>query len=164
MVLTKDLATKIFVGSERFISDHFICCIPTVAHNFQVAKLFADAASICITAFISPYREDREGVRDLHKKSNLDFIEVFVDAPLEVVQSRDPKGLYKKARAGEIKGTHHTQFSRINDKCVVFQDFTGITAPYEEPTKPDIHIKTDELTVSQSVKVITDYLVEKGYL
>ena len=71
----------------------------------KVAKLFADACAITITAFISPYISDRALVRELHEKSSLAFIEVFVDAPLEVVEQRDPKGLYKKARTGEIKGT-----------------------------------------------------------
>ena len=71
---------------------------------FKVAKLFADAACVCITAFISPYRVDRDTARALHAQSAIDFIEVFVDAPLSVVEARDPKGLYKKARAGEIKG------------------------------------------------------------
>lgn len=70
----------------------------------KVSKLFADAGSITITAFISPYRADREIARELHQKANLSFVEVFIDAPLDVVEQRDPKGLYKKARAGEIKG------------------------------------------------------------
>ena len=70
----------------------------------QVAKLFTDACAVTITAFISPYISDRVLVRELHEKSSLGFVEVFVDAPLEVVETRDPKGLYKKARAGEIKG------------------------------------------------------------
>ena len=70
----------------------------------KVSKLFADAGCITITAFISPYLTDREIARELHQKANLSFIEVFVDAPLTVVEQRDPKGLYKKARAGEIKG------------------------------------------------------------
>jgi len=71
----------------------------------QVAKLFTDACAITITAFISPYISDRALVRELHEKSSLGFVEVFVDAPLKVVEERDPKGLYKKARTGEIKGT-----------------------------------------------------------
>ena len=70
-----------------------------------MAKLFTDACAITITAFISPYISDRALVRELHEKSSLAFVEVFVDAPLEIVEQRDPKGLYKKARAGEIKGT-----------------------------------------------------------
>jgi hypothetical protein len=73
-----------------------------------VAKLFTDACAITITAFISPYISDRALVRELHEKSSLGFVEVFVDAPLEVVEERDPKGLYKKARAGEIKGASLT--------------------------------------------------------
>ena len=79
-----------------------------IAHSYQsveqVAKLFSDAAAITITAFISPYKADRELARKLHAEGNIPFIEVFVDAPLSVVEERDPKGLYKKARAGEIKG------------------------------------------------------------
>ena len=70
-----------------------------------MAKLFADACAIAITAFISPYISDRTLVRELHEKASLGFVEVFIDAPLEVVEERDPKGLYKKARTGEIKGT-----------------------------------------------------------
>lgn len=69
-----------------------------------MAKLFADAGAIALTAFISPYRRDRETARELHVKAGVGFVEVFVDAPLSVVEERDPKGLYKKARAGEIKG------------------------------------------------------------
>ena len=69
-----------------------------------MSKLFADASCICLTAFISPYRADRAVARELHKKTGLGFVEVFIDAPLHVVEQRDPKGLYKKARAGEIKG------------------------------------------------------------
>jgi adenylylsulfate kinase len=70
----------------------------------QVAKLFADAGSIVITAFISPYKADRAVARDLHKSGNIPFVEVFVDAPLSIAEARDPKGLYRKARSGEIKG------------------------------------------------------------
>jgi len=77
--------------------------------SWQVSKLFADSSCITITAFISPYREDRALARDLHEKANIGFIEVFVDAPLHIVEQRDPKGLYKKARAGEIKGICNVQ-------------------------------------------------------
>jgi len=112
----------------------------------EVSKLFADAGAISITAFISPYVADRVVARELHEKAGLPFIEVYVDAPLSVVEARDPKGLYKKARAGEI------------------QDFTGISAPYEEPLKPEIHIKTDEQDLVQSVETIVSYLKEKGLL
>jgi len=112
----------------------------------EVAKLFADACAITITAFISPYISDRALVRELHEKSSLAFVEVFVDAPLEIVEQRDPKGLYKKARTGEIK------------------EFTGISAPYEAPPNPEIHLKTNELDVTRSVAVIVEYLTSKGFI
>jgi len=108
----------------------------------EVAKLFADACALTITSFISPYRADRDFARQLHEKSGIPFVEVFIDAPLDVVEGRDPKGLYKKARAGELK------------------EFTGISAPYEAPEKPEIHIRTDQLTVEESVAEITRYLTE----
>jgi bifunctional enzyme CysN/CysC len=104
----------------------------------EVAKLFADAGVICITAFISPYRADRDLVRKIMPTKR--FIEVFVNAPLGVCEQRDPKGLYVKARANEIK------------------DFTGISAPYEVPVKPEIELRTDELSVAQSVATILQYL------
>lgn len=104
----------------------------------EVAKLFADAGVICITAFISPYREDRELVRKILPAGR--FIEVYVNAPLEVCEQRDPKGLYAKARAKEIK------------------EFTGISAPYEPPINPEIELRTDQLTVAESVARVLDYL------
>lgn len=118
----------------------------------EVAKLFADSATIALTSFISPYRADRQIARDLHANATqagddpLPFIEVFVDIPLEEAEKRDPKGLYKKARAGEIK------------------DFTGISAPYEAPEAPEITIRTDLLSVEDSVRKIVDYLAEKGLI
>ncbi|KAK7035257.1 Adenylyl-sulfate kinase [Paramarasmius palmivorus] len=112
----------------------------------EVAKLFADSTCITITAFISPYRKDREAAREMHDKASIPFVEVYVDAPLSVVEERDPKGLYKKARAGEIK------------------DFTGISAPYEAPEKPEIHLKTAETDVTECVRIITEYLLEKAYI
>ncbi|KAK1229164.1 Adenylyl-sulfate kinase [Marasmius sp. AFHP31] len=112
----------------------------------EVSRLFADSTCIAITAFISPYRKDRDTAREMHIKTGLPFIEVFVDAPLEVVEKRDPKGLYKKARAGEIK------------------DFTGISAPYEAPLNPEIYINTAETEVVDSVKRIADYLTEHNYI
>ncbi|KIJ61354.1 hypothetical protein HYDPIDRAFT_42757 [Hydnomerulius pinastri MD-312] len=112
----------------------------------EVSKLFADSSCISVTAFISPYRADRQVARELHEKANLGFVEVFIDAPLSVVEQRDPKGLYKKARAGEIK------------------EFTGISAPYEAPENPDIHIRTDECDVTQAVKIITEYLTTHNYI
>ncbi|KAJ7733782.1 Adenylylsulfate kinase-domain-containing protein [Mycena maculata] len=112
----------------------------------EVSKLFTDSSCITITAFISPYRMDRDLARDLHENASLPFLEVFIDAPLSVLEERDPKGLYKKARAGEIK------------------EFTGISAPYEAPEKPEIHIKTDETDVEGSVHMITEYLAKNGYV
>jgi bifunctional enzyme CysN/CysC len=104
----------------------------------EVAKLFADAGLICITAFISPYRQDRDLVRRIVPPGK--FIEVFVNAPVEVCEQRDPKGLYARARAGEIK------------------DFTGVSAPYEPPLHPEIELRTDQLTVAESVAKIIEYL------
>ncbi|PVF97471.1 adenylylsulfate kinase [Serendipita vermifera] len=112
----------------------------------EVAKLFSDASAITITAFISPYKADRAVARDLHLAGQIPFIEVFVDAPLAVVEARDPKGLYKKARSGEIK------------------EFTGISAPYEAPDSPEIHIRTDEHDVADSVRVIVEYLQKHQYI
>jgi bifunctional enzyme CysN/CysC len=104
----------------------------------EVAKLFADAGVICITAFISPYRADRDLVRKILPRER--FIEVYVNAPLEVCEQRDPKGLYAKARANQIK------------------EFTGISAPYEAPINPEIELRTDLLTVPESVAKILDFL------
>ena len=104
----------------------------------EVAKLFADAGTICITAFISPYREDRDLVRRILPEGR--FVEVYVNAPLAVCEERDPKGLYAKARANEIR------------------EFTGISAPYEEPAKPEIELRTDQLTVAESVTRLLEFL------
>jgi len=112
----------------------------------QVSKLFADASCISITAFISPYRSDRAFARRIHEEAGIPFVEVFVDAPLHVVEQRDPKGLYKKARAGEIK------------------EFTGISAPYQAPEQPEIRISTDTTDVTESVRIIADYLAQNGYI
>ncbi|MEQ8768913.1 MAG: adenylyl-sulfate kinase [Phycisphaerales bacterium] len=100
----------------------------------EVSKLFADAGVVAITSFISPYRADRARVRKLHEDARLAFVEVFVDTPIEVCESRDPKGLYKKARAGEITG------------------FTGIDDPYEAPESPEVTLPTAELSIEQSVE------------
>lgn len=112
----------------------------------EVAKLFCDAGTIALSSFISPYQVDRNRVRELHEAAGLPFVEVFVDCSLEVAESRDPKGLYKKARAGEIKG------------------FTGIDDPYEAPTRPEIHLHTDQMTLEQEVDIILEHLQSKGYL
>lgn len=110
----------------------------------EVALLFADSATVAVTSFISPYLSDRETARELHKKAGVEFIEVYVEVPLEEAERRDPKGLYKKAREGVIK------------------EFTGVSAPYEEPVNAEITVRTDQLSVEQAVKVIVDYLEEKG--
>lgn len=108
----------------------------------EVAKLFGDAGTISLSSFISPYKADRDEVRTLHEAANLQFVEVFVDCSLSVAEERDPKGLYKKARAGEIK------------------NFTGIDDPYEAPENPEIHLKTDEMTIEEEVGIIVDYLAK----
>ena len=108
----------------------------------EIAKLFGDAGTISLSSFISPYKSDRDEVRRLHEAANLKFVEVFVDCPLSEAEKRDPKGLYKKARAGEIK------------------NFTGIDDPYEAPVTPEVHLRTDELTVEQEVAAILEYLEE----
>jgi bifunctional enzyme CysN/CysC len=109
----------------------------------EVAKLMADAGTVVITAFISPYRMDRRRAREIALEGNAEFIEVFVDAPLEVCETRDPKNLYKKARAGEIR------------------DFTGIDAPYEAPDDPEIVVHTDKQTVDESVATIMEQLLPR---
>lgn len=109
----------------------------------EISKLFRDTGVINLTAFISPYREDRQLARDL---ADGDFIEVFVDAPLEACEARDPKGLYKKARAGEIP------------------EFTGISAPYEAPEKAELHLNTAENSVDECVALLIDYLKDNGFL
>ncbi len=105
----------------------------------EIAKLMADAGTVVITAFISPYRDDRRRAREIALEAG-DFVEVFVDAPLEVCEKRDAKGLYKRARAGEIA------------------EFTGISAPYEEPLDPEIRIRTDQQTLQESVAEIAEFL------
>jgi adenylylsulfate kinase len=110
----------------------------------EVAKLFTDAAAVTVTAFISPYRADRDQVRALMKPG--DFVEVHVDCPVDVCEQRDVKGLYKKARAGEIK------------------EFTGISAPYEAPNSPELTIKTSEQSVEQSARQILACLEQRGII
>ena len=110
----------------------------------EVSKLFVDAGTIVLTAFISPFQKERDAVRELVKEG--EFIEVFIDTPLEVCESRDPKGLYKKARKGEIP------------------NFTGISSPYEAPTTPEIHILNDNISIEDVTQHIIDHLEEKGYL
>lgn len=110
----------------------------------EVSKLFVDAGTIVLTAFISPFQKDRDQVRALVEDG--EFIEVFIDTPLEVCESRDPKGLYKKARKGEIP------------------NFTGISSPYEAPIKPEIHIKNDKISIEDVTQQIINYLQKKEYI
>ncbi|KAI1641615.1 adenylylsulfate kinase [Daldinia loculata] len=121
----------------------------------EVAKLFADSAQVAITSFISPFRADRQLARDLHAAAAaaaadgdvpIPFVEVYVDVPIEVAEQRDPKGLYKKARAGEIK------------------EFTGISSPYEAPENPEITIRTHENSVEECVLQIVKWLEEKDLI
>jgi bifunctional enzyme CysN/CysC len=109
----------------------------------EVAKLMADAGTVVITAFISPYRMDRSRAREIALEGSSEFIEVFVDAPLEVCEARDPKNLYKKARAGQIR------------------EFTGIDAPYEAPEDPEIVVHTDRQSVDESVATILEQLLPR---
>ena len=108
----------------------------------EVAKLFSDAGTVVMTAFISPYRADRDQARGLITEGR--FIEVFVDCPLEVCEERDTKGLYKKARAGEIK------------------EFTGISAPYEPPLNPEVRINSAELSIEECAAAVVSVLVKAG--
>lgn len=110
----------------------------------EVSKLFVDAGTIVLTAFISPFQKERDAVRALVEED--EFIEVFIDTPLEVCEERDPKGLYKKARLGEIA------------------NFTGISSPYEAPVKPEIHIVNNKTSIEDVTAKIVEYLEEKGYL
>jgi len=112
----------------------------------EVSKLYCDTGIIALSSFISPYREDRDQVRALHEENGYNFIEVHVDCSLEEAEKRDPKGLYKKARAGEIK------------------NFTGIDDPYEAPLKPEIVLNTDTMTVDEEVEIVLNYLQENRYL
>jgi len=110
----------------------------------EVAKLFVDAGIIVLTAFISPFQSDRDRIRALVGEE--EFVEVFVDTPLDVCETRDPKGLYKKARAGEIP------------------NFTGIDSPYEAPNAPEVHLGNDSISVETAALQVIDYLETKGYL
>jgi adenylylsulfate kinase len=110
----------------------------------EISKLFVDSGLIVVTAFISPFKLDRDRVRDMFEDG--EFIEIFIDAPLEICKKRDPKGLYQKALSGEI------------------ENFTGITSIYEPPSKAEIHIQTDKISVEDAVLFVIDYLESMGYL
>ena len=112
----------------------------------EVSKLFVDGGVIVLSSFISPYLVDRQIVRELHEADNMPFIEVFVDCSLEAAEERDPKGLYKKARSGEIK------------------NFTGIDDPYEAPNAPEVHLHTDQQSLEEEVEQLLDLLVKQGLI
>lgn len=112
----------------------------------EVAKLFADSCCLAITSFISPYIADRDAARKLHADANLPFVEIYVKVPLAVAEQRDPKGLYKKARAGQLKG------------------FTGIDDPYEEPPHAEMVIDTSVTSVEKAVEQILAYMRDNGLI
>lgn len=125
-------------GLNRDLSFSDIDRVENIRRIGEVSKLMVDAGLIVLTAFISPFRSDRDMVRRLFEES--EFIEIFVDVPLEICEKRDPKGLYKKARTGEIP------------------DFTGISSNYEAPEHPEISLKTHDTQVAESVSAILGYL------
>ena len=118
--------------------------IENIRRISEVAQLFVDAGLIVSTAFISPFAADREIAAK--KLGAGEFIEVFIDTPIAICEQRDPKGLYKKARAGEIK------------------DFTGIDSTYEAPETPAIHIDTSDKSIEQCAQQVVDYLIEHGFI
>jgi adenylylsulfate kinase len=112
----------------------------------EIAKLFVDTGVIVLSSFVSPYRADRDLVRKLHEDAGMAFIEVYVDVPLAEAEKRDPKGLYKKARAGQIK------------------NFTGIDDPYEAPEKPELVLHTDRMSLEDEVQALLGLLRQRGIL
>jgi adenylylsulfate kinase len=112
----------------------------------EVAKLFADCGAITMTSFISPYRKDRDLVRALHAQGQLPFVEVYVATPIQTCETRDPKGLYKKARAGELKG------------------FTGVDDPYEAPLAPELTLDATHTAPQEATLQILKYLERQGLL
>ena len=112
----------------------------------EVSALMADSGLLVLSSFISPFRSERSRVRQLHDAADLPFLEIFVDVPLDVAESRDPKGLYRKARAGEIP------------------DFTGIHQPYEAPEAPELRLPTSELSLEDSTAKVIDALRQHGLI
>tara|TARA_R110000772_G_scaffold20274_2_gene56286 strand:- start:936 stop:1547 length:612 start_codon:yes stop_codon:yes gene_type:complete len=112
----------------------------------EISKLFVDTGVIVLSSFVSPYRADRDIVRELHDAGDMDFLEIFVDVPLDVAEQRDPKGLYKKARAGEIK------------------NFTGISDPYEAPLKAELVLNSHEQSLEEEVEILLAMMTERGII
>jgi bifunctional enzyme CysN/CysC len=130
--LTRDLG---FTDADR---------VENIRRVGEAAKLFVDAGLLVLTSFISPFRSERRMARELLGEG--EFIEVFVDTPIEICMQRDPKGLYLKAKAGEIK------------------NFTGIDSPYEAPANPELHIKTEDADAATHAAAIVAYLRERGFV
>jgi adenylylsulfate kinase len=135
---------NIRMGLNRGLSFSDADRVENIRRIGEVSKLFVDSGLIVLSAFISPFQADRDQVRALVEEG--EFIEIFVDTPLEICERRDPKGLYKKARAGEIP------------------NFTGISSPYEVPLSPEIHIFNNDKSVEEAAEEVVNYLKNKGYL
>lgn len=131
-------------GLNKSLGFHKADRIENIRRIGEVAKLFADSGQIVSTAFISPFRADREQARNLLSEGA--FIEIFVDCPFEICEQRDPKGLYRKARRGEIR------------------DFTGIDSPYEAPINPEITIETYRYTIDEAADIVIGYLREREFI
>lgn len=112
----------------------------------EISKLFVDTGVIVLSSFVSPYRADRDIVRELHDAGDMDFLEIFVDVPLDVAEQRDPKGLYKKARAGEIK------------------NFTGVSDPYEAPLNAELVLNSHEQSLEEEVEILLAMMSERGII
>ena len=112
----------------------------------EVSTLMADSGLLVLSSFISPFRQERMRVRKMHEQAGLPYLEIFVDVPLDVAESRDPKGLYKKARSGEIP------------------NFTGIHQPYESPEMPDLRLPTSEISLEESTARVIDLLRQQGLI
>jgi adenylylsulfate kinase len=112
----------------------------------EISKIVCDAGLVALSSFISPFRQDRESVRKSHEESGITFVEVFVDCSTEEAERRDPKGLYKRARGNEIK------------------NFTGIDHPYEPPESPDIHLKSDVMSLEQEVEKLLEFITLNNIL
>jgi adenylylsulfate kinase len=137
-------ADNVRMGLNKDLGFSYNDRVENIRRVGEVSKLFVNSGLIVLTAFISPFQKDIDFARELVEDG--EFIEVFIDTPLDICESRDPKGLYKKARCGDIP------------------NFTGISSPYEAPITPEIHIKTDELDIEECADKVINYLNKKGYL
>lgn len=135
---------NIRLGLNRGLGFSDVDRVENIRRIGEVGKLFVDAGMIVLSAFISPFQADREQVRGVVEQG--EFIEVFVDTPLAICEARDPKGLYRKARSGEIP------------------HFTGISSPYEAPTTPEIWLRSEQMSLEELVASVLSYLEERGYL